>query len=414
MAKVLLKVGSHFDEEIGYEEIIYPAHILVPYTHQYLMDFIGADLGCLESAAADCLSRMDFAHPSQSPKVEKAVLSPLISCLEGLHPIYKRAESTALVEIDRAFIQRIAYRLSRECKEPVDKERFFSLIKTACDARYIDEGLLDSYLEYATQKRVATDFQMGEPIFHELNETQHTMKLLVHIVFDCTNQQFAAVPVEKRAAVYCALFHGEYNPLMTISSELNISAPTDIRQMTARIDFAEPGDPDEDFYGRLVNLVYEKDALPPEQLVEMMDAAKKDDQDLVVETYDTMDLSKLFSYEIMMMIKDQVRVKRCKSCQGYFVIDKPKVEYCNRIVAGETKPCNEIGKARVYQKKIEADAPTLCYRKAYKTHYARIKSGRLSKGEFSTWAAEASDKLAQVKSGQLSLGNFKAWLGQPK
>jgi len=413
MAKVLLKIGFYFDEETGYEEIIYPAHILVPDTHQYLLDFLGADLSCLESAAADYLSRMDFAHPLQSPIPGKAVLAPLVSCFERLHPIYKHAKSTALVEINRALIQRIAYRLSRECKEPVDKERFITLIKTVCDERYIGEEWLDIYLEYATQKRVATDSEMDEPIFDELDETQRTMKLLAYIVFDCTNQQFASVPVEKRAAVYCALFHAEYNPLMTITSEMNISAPTDIRQMIARIDFAGPGDPDEDFYSRLVNLVDEKDAPLPGALVEMMDVAKKDDQDLVVEIYDTMNLRLLFSYEIMMMIKNQVRVKRCKNCQGYFVIDKPKVEYCNRIVAGETKPCNEIGKARVYQKKIEADAPTLCYRRAYKTHYARIKSGRLSKGEFSTWAAEASDKLAQVKNGQLSLGGFKAWLGQP-
>ena len=414
MAKVLLKIGSYFDAEMGYDEIIYPAHVLVPDTHQYLLDFVGADLSCLESAAADCLSRMDFAHPSQSPKIEKAVLSNLISCFESLHPIYKRTESAAHVEVNRAFIQRAAYRLSRECEEPLDKERFIALIKTACDERYINEDWIEEFLEYATQQRVATDFQINGTIFHELSQTQHEMKLLVYLVFDCSNQQFASVPVEKRAAVYCGLFHGEYLPLLTISSELNISAPADIKNRIARIEFAGLGDPDEDFYRRLGNLANGEDSLPPDALMEMMDAAKKDDEDLVVETYETMDLRKLFSYEIMMMIKDQVRVKRCKNCQGYFVIDKPKVEYCNRIVAGETKPCNEIGKARVYQKKIEADAPTLCYRKAYKTHYARIKAGRLSKGEFSTWAAEASDKLAQVKNGQLAQDDFKAWLSQPK
>jgi len=304
--------------------------------------------------------------------------------------------------------------LSRECEEPLDKERFFALIKTVCDERYFNKDWIETYLEYATRERIATDSQLDESIFHELEEIQHEMKLLVYIVFDCTNQQFASVPVEKRAAVYCGLFHGEYLPLLTISSELNISAPADIRHLNARIEFAGLDDPDEDFYRRLGNLANGEDTLPPDALVEMMEVAKKDDEDLVVETYDTTDLKKLLSYETMTMIKDQVRVKRCKNCQGYFVIDKPKVEYCNRIVSGETKPCNEIGKARVYQKKIEADVPTLCYRKAYKTHYARIKAGRLSKGEFSTWAAEASDKLVQVKNGQLAQDDFKAWLSQPK
>lgn len=410
MSKVLLKIGSCFDDDGGYDEITYPVDRLVPNTHQYLLDFVGADLSVLEAAAADCLAMMNFVRPSQSSLIEKTILGHVSDCLIGLHPIYRFANSTALVAINRAFARQIAYRLSRECKEPMDKERYFSFVKTVCDDRYIGEEWLEQYLEYALQDRMATDAQMSAPIFDELDEIQRIMKLLVYLVFDCTNQQFASVPAEKRAAVYCALFHGEYDPFLSINSEMNISSPSDIRHTIARIEFSDS----EDFGIRLFDLANQNDALPPDELVEMMNAAKENNEDLVVETYDTTDLQKLFSYETMMMIKEQVRVKRCKNCHGYFIIDNPKVEYCNRIVAGETKPCSEIGKTRVYQRKIEGDEPTLCYRKAYKTRYARIKSGRMTKGEFSTWAAEAYAKLAHVKNGQLPLDDFKTWLRQAK
>ena len=92
-------------------------------------------------------------------------------------------------------------------------------------------------------------------------------------------------------------------------------------------------------------------------------------------------------------------------------MDKGNVEYCDRIAAGETKPCNEIGKVRTYEQKIAKGGSAMAlYRKAYKTHFARIRTGAMTKEAFDVWKGEATVKRLLVESGDMSLDEYAVWL----
>jgi len=111
------------------------------------------------------------------------------------------------------------------------------------------------------------------------------------------------------------------------------------------------------------------------------------------------------------MTQADMRIKRCKNCGRYFIVDKGNVEYCDRIAAGETKPCNEIGKVRTYEQKIAKGGSAMAlYRKAYKTHFARIRTGAMTKEQFDVWKDEATVKRLLVESGDMSLDEYAVWL----
>ena len=122
-------------------------------------------------------------------------------------------------------------------------------------------------------------------------------------------------------------------------------------------------------------------------------------------------LEDLLKYEVHSMTQAEKRIKRCKNCGRYFVIDKGNVEYCDRIATGETKPCSEIGKSRTYEQKIAKGGTAMAlYRKAYKAHFARIRSGSMTKEQFDAWKEEATAKRQEVESGIFDIEKFTAWL----
>ena len=50
------------------------------------------------------------------------------------------------------------------------------------------------------------------------------------------------------------------------------------------------------------------------------------------------------------------------------------------------------------------------YRKAYKTHFARIRSGAMTRVEFDAWKDEATAKCQEVESGLLDMNAYAIWL----
>ena len=149
----------------------------------------------------------------------------------------------------------------------------------------------------------------------------------------------------------------------------------------------------------------------PECVLGLIQEAGKIDEDCEIHTYITQTLEDLLKYEVYGMTMAEKRIKRCKNCGQYFVVGKSNVEYCDRIAAGETKPCNEIGKSRTYEQKIAKGGTAMAlYRKAYKTHFARIRSGNMTREQFEQWKDEATAKRIDVENGELNLDEYASWL----
>jgi hypothetical protein len=149
----------------------------------------------------------------------------------------------------------------------------------------------------------------------------------------------------------------------------------------------------------------------PESVKKIIAAAEKITEDCECHTYFLETLEDLLKYEVYGMTQNDVHIKRCKYCGRYFVQKKEKQEYCDRIAPGDVRPCIDIGKARTYEQRITGGKSAMAlYRKAYKTHFARIRTASMTKDEFDLWKAEAVEKRLQVESGELELVEYATWL----
>ena len=50
------------------------------------------------------------------------------------------------------------------------------------------------------------------------------------------------------------------------------------------------------------------------------------------------------------------------------------------------------------------------YRKAYKTHFARIRTGKMNKEEFDAWKQEAAKKRKQAENDEMDFDEYAKWL----
>ena len=72
--------------------------------------------------------------------------------------------------------------------------------------------------------------------------------------------------------------------------------------------------------------------------------------------------------------------------------------------------CSAVGSKQSFQRKLENDEALRIYNRAYKTHHARIRSGKMKENHFSLWRMEAKEMLERVRAGELELGDFKKWV----
>ena len=66
-------------------------------------------------------------------------------------------------------------------------------------------------------------------------------------------------------------------------------------------------------------------------------------------TYPLETMDDVIRFDMMQMLVNKVRFKPCKCCGHYFIPGgRVNSEYCDRIMPGETKPCNEIGALKTF------------------------------------------------------------------
>ncbi|MDR1066084.1 MAG: DUF6076 domain-containing protein [Clostridiales bacterium] len=99
----------------------------------------------------------------------------------------------------------------------------------------------------------------------------------------------------------------------------------------------------------------------------------------------------------------------CKSCGRYFAVRHGGVEYCNRQYQDTGKTCREIGSVKPLQKRT-ADSPAMrLYNTAYKTRFARIRYGKITREEFGQWSTTAREFRDAVV-GRMTIDEFETWL----
>lgn len=137
-------------------------------------------------------------------------------------------------------------------------------------------------------------------------------------------------------------------------------------------------------------------------------------QEVPLEMVDTLyprTLQDLYHFLTAGYLKQGVCFKVCKNCGRYFAVNgSMNAEYCDRKIEGSQKTCRQMGAVRVYQQKQMKDPVLRLYNRAYKTHNARIRYGRMTREEFLEWSARARALRDKCLDGKISNEDFELWL----
>ena len=139
-------------------------------------------------------------------------------------------------------------------------------------------------------------------------------------------------------------------------------------------------------------------------------AAREESTATLFEEYQVNTLYELIQLQMWLLSKGETIIKRCRHCGRLFVAEKPSVDYCMRIMDGETEPCNVVGPKKAFSKRLEEDHTLKTYNRVYKTIYTRMKRGSISVEEFNTWKAEARQLLEKTRAGEMREEEFTDWL----
>lgn len=103
-----------------------------------------------------------------------------------------------------------------------------------------------------------------------------------------------------------------------------------------------------------------------------------------------------------------------RRCGKYFIVKgNYHGAYCDRIVDGEHRTCQQLAAQEAYLEKLkdnDGKNPLSVYQKYYKRYFARVQSGALKRDKFKQWQYEAVQKRDECLSGNLTLGAFTEWL----
>jgi len=136
---------------------------------------------------------------------------------------------------------------------------------------------------------------------------------------------------------------------------------------------------------------------------------------VAAETLHTESAEDLAYFLLSRCLQADVRFRKCKYCGRYFpVIGRQVNEYCNRLIAGSTKTCKELGYNKLYEKSLYQNPANKEYKRAYKTRNARIRRGLMTREEFNEWADAARQLRDRCLAGEISVEELITWLDQDK
>jgi hypothetical protein len=135
----------------------------------------------------------------------------------------------------------------------------------------------------------------------------------------------------------------------------------------------------------------------------------------VVKMHSISSIDELIHLELISIIENELTIKKCKYCDEYFVpIGRTDIEYCTNTKYDETRPCNEIGAIRNYNKSVVSEPANKLYLKAYRRMNSKVRTKRITQLHFLEWSDEARSKRNLCKEGKISIDKFGKWLDADK
>ena len=257
--------------------------------------------------------------------------------------------------------------------------------------------------------------------FHSLLSYQDHISSMIYWILDVNTPYLKELSIPERASVYGRV-HATMSdhPHMVVVKQISFSDPHSryYRSGYKRSEIVDGEEVQWNILGDLYDFHKGTEHIHPEALEELQSIVESVKQGYFEEIYEEYEVNSFYEVlflEVYHMILDRTLVKKCRNCGRYFVVKNLNVEYCSRLIdpdeeSLDNRTCSDVGPKRSYMKKLEEDLPLKFYDRAYKTHYARINSGKMTKQEFFLWHQEAKEKLEMVRANTYDFEEFKIWL----
>jgi hypothetical protein len=135
----------------------------------------------------------------------------------------------------------------------------------------------------------------------------------------------------------------------------------------------------------------------------------------IVSSYRCDSLEEILFLEFEKMLELDLRIKKCKNCEKYFIFKgNYQTEYCDRVPNGETQNCQNIGATNKYAQKVKDNPALVIFNRAYKRYHARAKVGSMKPDAFKKWKYEAVVMRDRCLDGEITVEDFTKWIDEDK
>ncbi len=108
------------------------------------------------------------------------------------------------------------------------------------------------------------------------------------------------------------------------------------------------------------------------------------------------------------LVRGRISIKKCLNCGRFFLMNAHyNTDYCSQPSPEDpTKTCREIGAQVSYKNRVQNDPILKAYQRSYKTHYARINKGKMTKKDFLQWCDKAIELRNKAQEGSISFDEY--------
>lgn len=346
------------------------------------------------------------------------------------------------LELDEHTFSSTLWMLISEGMQPMYRDDF---PKYPISNRYNKEPLLRSFFQVYKKKLARKE--RTAPDFDYLENLQQRYRTCVYWTLDESSKRFKGMEAADRCRLYRTVFHpDDLGSDITIKMNFSWSKPETAAALRQYTEFGKGQRTVELFLDDATQMTWPEaedsaqktlnenkaqlhhlnemaallgstdsdDAIIPDDaqsfFTKAQKAARKGKSPVPYITYQINSLEELFSVQIQGLLDTPRHVRRCKFCGCFFLTDRSNIDYCQRIIEGETQSCSVIGPGRRYLEASAGDPALSAYTRAYKRMFARLHRGTIEQDAFDSWRSLAKENLAKARSGDMTLADYIQWL----
>ena len=338
-----LSFGSCLNEKAKSYEYIYDMEAFFPSDHRFLIDLSTEN-------ARKALTKLasDLTAYVKEPKAYDMIIDEI----KHIHP-YFMIEDNAIA----CFNCTIAKLLTNESLDSQEqKQQYF-------------ESLM--YHDLSNHTDITYWASLDCSINYDVLPFQRRITRLLGIVFDDSPSNLSTLPISTRYAFCCSAF--SFNGISDI--QVRFGNAKNLIDVKNHPDISSE-------YDTYISCLQESNSNNfdiPDSFRDKLSELEIDTGAVFNITYLISSFTKLIELEIHLMLRDDVRLNRCKKCGLLFAIEEQGQEYCNHPKKnGET--C--LSKAKYIFLK---ESLSKYYQISYKKHFKRVSQNTESQEVFNKW-----------------------------